>query len=54
MEPAPYSLAFAKQIQGKELSYNNIQDANAALNVLRDFDERRFSRVLCISAHRSA
>ena len=38
MEPAPYSLAFAKQIQGKELSYNNIQDANAALNVLRDFD----------------
>ena len=34
MEPAPYSLAFARQIQGKELSYNNIQDANAALNVL--------------------
>ena len=39
MEPASYSLAFAKQIQGKELSYNNIQDANAALNVARDFDE---------------
>ena len=39
LEPAPYSLAFAKQIQGKELSYNNIQDANAALNVVRDFDE---------------
>ena len=38
LEPAPYSLAFARQIQGKELSYNNIQDANAALNVLRDFD----------------
>ena len=37
-QPAPYSLAFARQIQGKELSYNNIQDANAALNVLRDFD----------------
>ena len=35
----PFSLAFAKQIQGKELSYNNIQDANAALSVLRDFDE---------------
>lgn len=34
-----YSLAFAKQIQGKELSYNNIQDANAALNVVRDFSE---------------
>ena len=39
MQPAPYSLAFARQIQGKELSYNNIQDANAALNVLRDFDK---------------
>ena len=38
-EPAPFSLAFARQIQGKELSYNNIQDANAALNVVRDFDE---------------
>ena len=36
-EPVPYSLASARQIQGKELSYNNIQDANAALNVVRDF-----------------
>ena len=42
MEPAPYSLAFARQIQGKELSYNNIQDANAALNVLRDFPDKPF------------
>ena len=39
MKPASFSLAFAKQIQGKELSYNNIQDANAALNVVRDFEE---------------
>ena len=39
LEPSPFSLAFATQIQGKELSYNNIQDANAALNVLRDFEE---------------
>ncbi len=39
LEPTPFSLAFATQIQGKELSYNNIQDANAALNVLRDFKE---------------
>ena len=38
-EPQPYSLAFAKQIQGKELSYNNIQDANAALCIVRDFPE---------------
>ena len=42
MQPASYSLAFAKQIQGKELSYNNIQDANAALNVLRDFKDQPF------------
>ena len=42
MQPAPYSLAFARQIQGKELSYNNIQDANAALNVLRDFADTPF------------
>ena len=27
----PYSLAFARQLNGKELSYNNIQDANAVL-----------------------
>ena len=37
--PSSYALPFAEQIQGKELSYNNIQDANAALNVLRDFSE---------------
>ena len=37
-EATGFSLAFARQLQGKELSYNNIQDANAALNVLRDFD----------------
>ena len=37
--PGAYSLASAEQIQGKELSYNNIQDANAALNIVRDFDE---------------
>lgn len=35
----PYSIAFARQLNGKELSYNNIQDANAALNIVREFDE---------------
>ncbi len=34
-----YSLAFARQLNGKELSYNNIQDANAALCIVREFDE---------------
>ncbi len=36
---ANYSLAFARQLNGKELSYNNIQDANAALDIVREFDE---------------
>ena len=33
------SLATARQIQGKELSYNNIQDANAALEIVSEFTE---------------
>ena len=36
--PRPCSLAFARQLGGKELSYNNIQDANAALCIVREFD----------------
>ncbi len=38
-EPVPYSVAFARQLGGKELSYNNIQDANAALQIVREFEE---------------
>lgn len=34
-----FSVAHSKQLQGKELSYNNIQDANAALSIVREFDE---------------
>ena len=34
-----FSLASGKQLQGKEMSYNNIQDANAALNIARDFQK---------------
>ena len=33
------SLANARQLQGKELSYNNIQDAGAALQLIADFPE---------------
>ena len=33
------SLAGAKQLHGKELSYNNIQDANAALEIVLEYDE---------------
>ena len=38
-EAGSFSLANAKQLNGKELSYNNIQDANAALCIVREFDE---------------
>ena len=38
-EKVPFSLATAKQLNGKEMSYNNIQDANAALNIVREFKE---------------
>lgn len=36
--PVEGSLAIAEQLNGKELSYNNINDANAALAQLREFE----------------
>lgn len=33
------SLTCAKQLHGKELSYNNINDTNGALELLKEFDE---------------
>lgn len=33
------SLVNAKQLQGKELSYNNILDVNAAFQIVKEFDE---------------
>lgn len=41
-DKVPFSLANARQLNGKELSYNNIQDANAALNIVREFDGTPF------------
>lgn len=32
-----FSIASAEQLHGKELSYNNIQDANAALQIIKEF-----------------
>ena len=37
LEPAPGSLVTARQLQGKELSYNNIADADAAWECVRSF-----------------
>jgi phosphoribosylaminoimidazolecarboxamide formyltransferase/IMP cyclohydrolase len=36
--PAPGSLVTARQVQGKELSYNNIADADAAWECVKSFD----------------
>ncbi len=35
----PGSLAVAEQLHGKELSYNNINDTNGALDLLREFSQ---------------
>jgi phosphoribosylaminoimidazolecarboxamide formyltransferase/IMP cyclohydrolase len=38
LHPAPGSLVTARQLQGKELSYNNIGDADAAWECVKGFD----------------
>ncbi len=38
-QPAPGALALWQQLQGKELSYNNIADADAAWECVKTFDE---------------
>jgi phosphoribosylaminoimidazolecarboxamide formyltransferase/IMP cyclohydrolase len=37
-QPSPGSLATAKQLQGKALSYNNIADSDAALECVKQFE----------------
>jgi len=39
LHPAPGSLVTAKQLQGKELSYNSIADADAAWECVKSFDD---------------
>ena len=39
LHPAPGSLVSASQLQGKELSYNNIADADAAWECVKNFTE---------------
>lgn len=38
--PASGTISAAKQIQGKELSYNNIADADAALECVKEFSDK--------------
>jgi phosphoribosylaminoimidazolecarboxamide formyltransferase / IMP cyclohydrolase len=44
---AGFGLASARQLQGKELSYNNIVDAEAAWNLVQEFD----SPACCVIKH---
>jgi phosphoribosylaminoimidazolecarboxamide formyltransferase/IMP cyclohydrolase len=39
--PAAHGVAQAQQVQGKELSYNNLNDANAALELAAEFREAK-------------
>lgn len=38
--PTNYSIAASKQLHGKELSFNNIRDADAAITIARDFTDQ--------------
>jgi len=44
LHPAPGSLVMARQLQGKELSYNNIADADAAWECVKSFGGPAFGR----------
>ncbi|MCH7688036.1 MAG: bifunctional phosphoribosylaminoimidazolecarboxamide formyltransferase/IMP cyclohydrolase, partial [Planctomycetes bacterium] len=37
--PSPASLSSAEQLHGKELSYNNLLDLDAAISIVREFDK---------------
>ncbi|MCG9083285.1 bifunctional phosphoribosylaminoimidazolecarboxamide formyltransferase/IMP cyclohydrolase [Laribacter hongkongensis] len=39
LDPAPGTLAHYRQLQGKELSYNNIADSDAAWEAVKTFDD---------------
>jgi phosphoribosylaminoimidazolecarboxamide formyltransferase/IMP cyclohydrolase len=49
--PAPGSLVTAKQLQGKELSYNNIADADAAWECVKSFGRSEAAAACVIVKH---
>jgi len=51
LQPAAGSLVTAKQLQGKELSYNNIADADAAWECVKSFDLARDGAACVIVKH---
>ena len=50
LHPAPGSLVTAQQLQGKELSYNNIADADAAWEAVKSFSPSDNSTVGALAA----
>jgi len=51
LHPAPGSLVTAVQLQGKELSYNNIADADAAWECVKSFDAAKDGAACVILKH---
>ncbi len=51
LNPAPGSLVTARQLQGKELSYNNIADADAAWECVKSFDALKGQAACVIVKH---
>ncbi len=51
LNPAPGSLVTAQQLQGKELSYNNIADADAAWECVKSFDPKSDGAACVIVKH---
>ena len=51
LNPAPGSLVTAKQLQGKELSYNNIADADAAWECVKSFSKQDAPAACVIVKH---
>ena len=52
--PAARGVAQAEQVQGKELSYNNLDDANAALELVAEFREGPPMSIFSMIVSRSA
>ena len=56
LQPAPGlprpGVATARQLQGKDLSYNNLNDTDAAFELVAEFDPARAAAVASVSSTR--
>lgn len=46
--PEKFGIVQARQIQGKDLSYNNINDADSALELMKEFNEKESAAVVIV------